>query len=177
MSEDNCDIPAPASTGIFIPEEIFLYGVKLNRKEDYADIYAGDGQELRVQLNRNKLVSRNNYSIVAAYGYAYEGYCYRFDRVRLLVVTVSKDEDPVGCGYDFEKASTPAAKAGGAPTSPAPKYRMWRIMADTKMLELATAFNDAKTLILDANLPGVRAPNSYSITVRMAHRGGRMTRD
>ena len=33
------------------------------------------------------------------------------------------------------------------------------------------------TGLLDANLPGKRAPNTYDNDMQMAHRGGRLTRD
>ena len=54
---------------------------------------------------------------------------------------------------------------------------MWRIRAATELLELATTYDTAQALILDANLPGRRAPNTYSVTMQMAHRGGRLTRE
>ena len=34
-----------------------------------------------------------------------------------------------------------------------------------------------QSLVLDANLPGKRAPNTYDNDMQMAHRGGRLTRD
>jgi hypothetical protein len=54
---------------------------------------------------------------------------------------------------------------------------MWRIRASTQLLEIITNYGDAKTLILDANLPGRKSPTSYAITQQMGHRSGRLTQD
>ncbi|HET9069394.1 MAG TPA: hypothetical protein VFN28_12175 [Amaricoccus sp.] len=162
---DNCgDVPAPARTGVYFPDEIILYGVKLNRLEDHASFFAGSDYELRVQLFDAGPMTSAQYSLALAYGYAFEGHCYRFDKARAFIVTDFADEDPVGCGFDLE------------PTAP-PVYRMWRIRAETYLLEVATTYDKAQALVLDANLPGKRSPNTYSINLQMAHRGGRLTRE
>jgi hypothetical protein len=114
-------------------------------------------------------------AIVLAYGYAFEGHCYRFDKTRVFV-TDATEQDPLGCGFDLEPRPTePVFGAGVA--NPTPTYRMWRIRAATELLELTTNYDTARALILDANLPGRRAPNTYSNNMQMAHRGGRLTRD
>jgi hypothetical protein len=162
---DNCgDVPAPARTGVYFPDEIILYGVKLNSLEDHASFFAGSDYELHVQLFDTGPMTSAQYSLALAYGYAFEGHCYRFDKARAFIVTDSADEDPVGCGFDLE------------PTAP-PVYRMWRIRAETYLLEVATTYDKAQALVLDANLPGKRSPNTYSINLQMAHRGGRLTRE
>lgn len=167
-------VPAPAATGLYFPDALILYGVKLNSEADYGRLSVGQtGAQLRFQLyaiNSNATydpLGRALYSIVLAYGYAFDGHCYRLDSNRIFIVTGPADEDPIGCGFDFQP---PVA---GSHTG----YRMWRIRSSTQLLEIATDFGDAKTLILDANLPGKRSPTSYAITMAMAHRNGRLTRD
>ncbi|HRO10675.1 hypothetical protein [Amaricoccus sp.] len=168
MSDDGCNIPAPAQTGTYFPDEIILYGVKLNRLHDYSSFFGGRGYELRVQLVDTAPMSHDDYSMVLAYGYAFEGHCYRFDKVRAFVVTDAAEEDPVGCGFDLElRLNQPGT----------PVYRMWRIHTVTQLLEVATTYDTAQALVLDANLPGRRSPNTYSINLQMAHRGGRLTRE
>jgi hypothetical protein len=162
MSDDCCNVPAPAQWSTHFPDEIILYGVRLNRGRNYASFYAGYGQELRVEM----FGSAGESFVVLAYGYAYEGHCYRFDKARVFVVRDPHEEDPIGCGFDIERRL-------GQPAV----YRMWRIRAATQLLELTTNFDTARALILEANLPGRRAPSTYSITMQMAHRGGRLTRD
>lgn len=168
----DCDqhVPAPAKSGLYHPESIILYGVKLNSTEDYGsvDMSQGSNAELRVQLFRSgDAQTRQKYSVVLAYGYAFEGHCYRFDANRVFIVTGPGGEPAVGCGFD---ASPPT-------TSTDTSYQMWRIRSSTELLEIATHFDDARTLILEANLPGKRSPTSYAITQSMAHRNGRLTRD
>ena len=171
MSDDCCNVPAPARTSLYFPDEIILYGVRLNQPWNYASIYAGSGEELRVEMIPTGPAPRSTSSIVLAYGYAFEGHCYRFDKTRIFVTDAS-EEDPIGCGFDVEPRPP-------LPTPPAQPliYRMWRIRAATELLELSTAYDEAQALILDANLPGRRAPNTYSVNMQMAHRGGRLTRE
>ncbi|MFS2174616.1 hypothetical protein ACCC98_01435 [Rhizobium pisi] len=154
-------VPAPA-TERYEADALILYGVKLNERNDYArfDIGEGSQTDLRMQLFHGDVGNTSGeYSIVLAYGYAFEGHCYRFDSNRVFLVTGDPPRDAVGCGFD---------DLG---------YMMWRIRASDMLLEICTNFGDAKTLILDANLPGKRSPSSYAITLRMAHRDGRLTRD
>jgi hypothetical protein len=171
MSDECCNVPAPARTSLYFPDEIILYGVRLNSHWNYANFYAGTGQELRVEMVSTGSAPQSASSIVLAYGYAYEGHCYRFDKTRVFI-TEATEENPVGCGFDVEpRPPLPA------PPNPPLIYRMWRIRAATELLELSTNYDTAQALILDANLPGRRAPNTYSITMQMAHRGGRLTRE
>jgi hypothetical protein len=184
MNDNCCNVPAPARTGTYYPDEIILYGIKLNSINPYSNFYAGRGYELHVQLHDaqtgNPLPNRA-YSTVLAYGYAFEGHCYRFDKVRVFIVTGSGDLDPVGCGFDLEpRANEPVLQAPAPPNpipNPAPTYRMWRIRAADELLELTTTFDSAQALVLDANLPGRRSPTTYSITLQMAHRSGRLTKE
>jgi hypothetical protein len=171
-------VPAPPRPGIHYSDALILYGAKLNENDDYGRINIGQGgnTELRLQLyNGAQPLTVQDYSIVLAYGYGFEGHCYRLDSTRVFIVTGPPDEDPIGCGFD------PPAAAAAVPAAPAPpvgpRFRMWRIRAATELIEITTSFGDVKTLILDANLPGRRSPTSYAINQSMAHRDGRLTRD
>lgn len=167
-------IPAPA-TGIYQADSLILYGVKLNSRDDYGRFDVGEGanSELRLQLYTGAFgqpkvgQTKDEYSIVLAYGYAFDGHCYRFDSNRIFFITGPGGEPAVGCGFDPPADAKPSD----------PSYRMWRIRASTELLEIASNFGDAKALILDANLPGKRSPTSYAITQAMAHRDGRLSRD
>ena len=66
-------------------------------------------------------------SIVLAYGYAFEGHCYRFDKARIFV-TDAPEEDPIGCGFDLEPGPNDPAEHRPIPPQ---AYRMWRIRAAT----------------------------------------------
>ncbi|QRM53250.1 hypothetical protein [Sinorhizobium sp. BG8] len=163
-------VPAPPMKPVYHPDSIILYGVKLNSDTDYATFSVGNvpNTGLRVQLfTGNQGQSAAEHSIVLAYGYAFEGHCYRFDTPRTFIVFSGFDYDAVGCGFD-----SPAA----LPAFLMP-YRMWYVRSSDELLELSPNFGDAKALILDANLPGKRSPASYAINMSMAHRGGRLTHD
>ncbi|QKK20970.1 hypothetical protein [Rhizobium indicum] len=161
---DRDDVPAPA-TDRYEADALIIYGVKLNETFDYASFDIGEGQlnAVRLQLYREDKVpyayKSREYSVVLAYGYAFEGHCYRFDTNRVFLIKKASPKPAVGCGFDGLG------------------YKMWRIRASTALLELTTNYGDARSLILDANLPGKRSPSSYAITLRMAHRDGRLNRD
>ena len=167
--------PAPSGATTYQPNEILLYGVKLNDNVDYADIpfdpsvlVKQSSVFLRMQVSKASgtddtavPIARDKVSIAVAYGYGFEGACYRFDRPRLLLFKPQGDAMPAqGCGFDgFD-----------------PPYKMWRITSKTMLLELASTAGTAEDLILAANLPGNRPPNTYGNHMQLAHRGGRLNR-
>jgi len=167
-----CDIPVAGNSIRFLPDEILVYGLKLNAAvptpQDYGKIDFGEWipplvLKLFVEKNSTQL-SYNQVAIAAAYGYAFEGHCYRFDRFKVLVFEYTGvGLVPVGCGFD-------------PPANPPPVYRrysMWNIRGDTRILELTMNVGDARSIVLEANLPGKRAPNTYS-ALALAHRGGKL---
>ncbi|MBX4995173.1 hypothetical protein ABID08_003052 [Rhizobium binae] len=154
MTDDS--VPAP-SLPRYVADEIILYGVDLNDRSGIAHLEVGmaGATELQIRLRPGTITG----STVLAYGYAFEGHCYRLDSTRIFIVTGPIAEAAVGCGFD---------DLG---------YQMWRITASEQILEISTAFGDARSLILDSQLPGKRSPSSYAITLRMAHRNGRLHND
>jgi hypothetical protein len=190
------DVPAPSSDYNYVPDEIILYGVRLNhgRADGYINIEENPrflarvpgpndagflgALTLRLSLFRGNgpPLDDEHVVIAAIYGYAYEGHCYRFDKPRVFLFehekirdndgTLLDDENAQGCGFGGFEPST---------GRDVPSYKMWRIRAQTNLLELNTAKDDASALILENNLPGRRAPNTYEGNMRLAHRGGRLT--
>jgi hypothetical protein len=51
---------------------------------------------------------------------------------------------------------------------------MWRLKAKTPLMELSASLDTAETLILEANMPGKRAPNTYESRMELGHRSGRL---
>ncbi|MFP3543855.1 hypothetical protein SB748_10315 [Rhizobium sp. SIMBA_035] len=152
-------IPAPPLAGSqYSANEIILYGVDLNDGKRIAHMDAGLGGNADLQIKLDSKVGITGFTVLT-YGYAFEGHCYRLDTTRIFIITGPNAEPAVGCGFDGLG------------------YKMWRITASTKLLEVSTALGDAQELILDAQLPGKRSPSSYAITLRMAHRGGRLSND
>lgn len=109
-----------------------------------------------------------DFTIVAAYGYAYEGHCYRFDKPRLIGFEArGKDKmpDPIGCGFD-----PPSPPVAGHKW-----YEAWRLRSNERIIELGASVGRVEELVLDANRPGRRPPNTYASEMQLAHRGGRLT--
>jgi hypothetical protein len=164
MTEGCYDIPAPANTAPYNPDEIILYGIKLGGKRAPASLRVGKLDTLEMKFFKGAKSQTSDYSIVAGYGYSFEGHCYRFDNVRIFVVKHVEGNTAIGCGFDL-----PNTGRGPSP------WMMWRLRAASKLLEVTPSYNDAQTLILDAAMPGKRAPNTYGVKLALAHRGGRMS--
>ncbi len=157
------NVPAPATTAIYKPNEIILYGLKLNKSDKFGDIEISDTSTdtlfLRLHVyKKNEPLDPDQVAIALVYGYAFEGHCYRLDRAKVMIFKYGGTAPPAeGCGFDD-------------------KYKMWRISSKTQLLELDTRVDLAETVILQANLPGKRSPNTYNSEAMLAHRGGRLTR-
>ncbi|OHV22603.1 hypothetical protein EOS93_30980 [Rhizobium sp. RMa-01] len=158
MTDDS--IPAPPGPR-YVADEIILYGIDLNDANGVAHLDVGlvNKAVLQVKLDAGIVTGYT----VLAYSYAFEGHCYRLDSTRIFIITGPIAEEAVGCGFDDE-----LRKLG---------YKMWRITASEQILEISTTFGNARTLILDSQLPGRRSPSSYAITLRMAHRNGRLNNE
>jgi hypothetical protein len=157
------DIPAPQPNIHYKPDEIILYGVSLDGGSSTVreGVIPFDDNFVILQVRRaspaGTPLDPNAIAMAVVYGYAYEGYCYRYDRPRVLV-------------FEYRGLGAPAAGCGFEPP-----YMMWRIAEKKKILELNTRMDLAEILVLDANLPGNRPPNTYGNKARLAHRGGRLT--
>lgn len=174
----SCDIPAPADPQNYAPNEIILYGLRLNfdPANSLAHILVGENpfppQSFRLQLGMTRngaLMAPDEVVIASVIAYAFEGHCYRLDRPKVMA-------------FVYELPDVPAEGCGFEPPDPVPAplpnsvYRMWRIRTKTQIIELDTRADLAETLILEANLPGKRSPNTYSLDMQLAHRGGRLTK-
>lgn len=154
------DIPAPPVAGEYHPDQLILYGFKLNgdpqaKTEENKEVsIAYDNMVLTLRVNSRG--TKRPISLAAIYGYAFEGQCYRLDRARLFLVN-GLGKEAEGCGF-------------GKP------YSMWRIRARASIMEVAVSHDTADVLILGANLPGNRSPNTYGNHMMLAHRNGKLNR-
>lgn len=149
------DIPAPPQPTRFLPDAIMLYGVRLDNPD--ARLPFIEPKILRLEIvDDEKPGPVTTVKIAVCYGYAFEGHCYRFDRPRIFVFEGGGSGGRAqGCGYGDG-------------------YWMWQIGSLDRVMELGVRTGLAEDTILDANLPGQRAPNTYGDHVRLAHRGGRL---
>ena len=172
------DVPVPGTTDRFAPDEIILYGVKLNASTDYARLDMtqhvdfrppAEAIVLQLQLLSNigggfSVLDNTEVVIAAVYGFAFEGHCFRPDKARIYAFHYDGLDLPaVGCGFDEES------------TAPSNGYRMWRLKMRAPLMELSAMVASAETLLLEANLPGKRAPNTYESRMQLSHRSGRLT--
>jgi len=153
---DSETIPLAPTGGIFTIGEITLYGVSLvdtAKKTPSGTI--GANQDLGVTVQP----SSGNLAVIAAYGYSYEGLCYRFEPFRALVFA----SDTIG-GLDL----APGANACGFEAP----YKAWIVSSTDDVLELAPQSGTFDRLIVDPRRSGKRPPNTYRSEMLLAHRAG-----
>jgi hypothetical protein len=142
------DIPTPSDSS-FSPGELTLYGVLLTKI--ILDLPQLPGQ------HEITLPSIGGMVAIAAYGYAYEGHCYRFDKTKIMVLAGGEGKSANGgCGFGSD-------------------YKMWRLQPNARIVELSTLAGTVQEVILDTGLPGRRSPATYRGDMQLVHRGGRLT--
>ncbi|HSI40910.1 MAG TPA: hypothetical protein VLA00_10220 [Xanthobacteraceae bacterium] len=165
MSDE--DVPAPPLPNLYTPNEIILYGVRLNETTDYAQFaIEASSRFLRMSIIQGgATVPNSTMSIAVIYGYAFEGHCYRLDKGKITAFLPFKGPDAaVGCGF-------------GPDGSGQSNYSMWRVSTKTMLVELTVNVDSAEEIVLQSNLPGNRPPNTYGNHMQLAHRSGRLTRN
>jgi len=143
------------------PSAIILYGVPLTKDANGNNVRLGAGgmAGLRIDVSGDPTLR-----LALIYGYAFEGHCYDLDKPKIMVVY--GDADPaVGCDYnDFGDGVTPAET-----------YWMWKANKLDRTVEIEVTQGLFEQLVLEANLPGRRSPNTYSSNMMLSHRGGRLS--
>lgn len=176
MSEDAA--PAlPTTRPAYVSNEIILYGTKLNNRGNPREHLAWiDLSPIEPEVDKPPYLQLGLFegsepaeraSVAAIIAYSFEGHCYRLDKPRIFLFSRINAEPAHGCSFDQMSAT--------AFDKPESGYFMWRVRTKTPLLELAASIDLAETLILEANLPGRRSPNTYHSESKLAHRGGRLT--
>jgi len=162
---DTEGVPAPGNSASFSTDEVIIYGIKLNDGGP-AKLNLSEGKwDVQISGSWSGTGTAPPFQIVAAYGYAFQGHCYRFDKPRILGFQGSDGQTGgLGCGFDYMGTPIPAGW-----------YRMWRLRSKERLIELSATVDDVQAVVLDASLPGKRAPNTYRGDMQLAHRGGRLT--
>lgn len=178
--------PVFADDPVFRPNEIILYGKKLNTIKGAAGLpiaLISPGEESwkvgllsvrqteayqeskRAKISFEDFVKdlvewHQSLIIAAIYAYAFEGKIYRLDKPRVL---------------SFFSQTT--KQADGALREMG--YSMWRVTTSDNVVEMTVSADTFQKLILDQNLPGRRSPNTYASNMisgggGVTHRGGRL---
>jgi hypothetical protein len=95
-------------------------------------------------------------------GYAYEGHTYDLPKPKIMIIpTLPESRIPDDdSGYDKKESEG---------------YAVWLVDKLDECVEFELNQGFVEQLILDANLPGKRAPNMYAGRMMMGHRSGRLT--
>jgi hypothetical protein len=154
----DCECVPLIGQQVFTPEEIVIYGLNLVAPPppNTATLRTGPGYTLDITPSGP---GGPIFEIVAAYGYSYEGSCFRFDPFRVIIF---RRDAMYGSG-----AIPPDENACGFK----PPYWFWRVPTTAYLLEIGTKVGRFERLVLESNLPGQRSPDSYRSHMQVAHRG------
>jgi hypothetical protein len=96
------------------------------------------------------------------FGYAYEGHSYDLPKPKIMMIPAAPEEifPPDDSGY------YPKAGAG---------YAVWIVDKLNQCVEIEVNQGFIEQVVLEANLPGKRAPTMYAGKMMMGHRSGRLS--
>ncbi|MEM7444273.1 MAG: hypothetical protein AAF414_13190 [Pseudomonadota bacterium] len=100
----------------------------------------------------------NQFCIGLIKSYIYENQRYDLPRPKLMVLP--DDGTPVGPANESEEWK---------------QQRFWRVKKLDQTTEISIESGMFEELVLAANLPGRRSPNSYAANMQLGHRSGKMT--
>ncbi|WP_299472362.1 hypothetical protein [uncultured Roseibium sp.] len=159
MSDENSNdqLPMIQPDPYYDPAEIILVGMNISgiKSSSAADVKidTGGNDFSRISI---QLVFAPNRQIALIKSYIYEGNHYELAKPKLMVVS--------GEGEDLPGNYVPKDRP----------MKFWRMNKLTRTTEISVEDGLLETLILEANLPGRRSPNSYAANMQMAHRSGRL---
>ncbi len=118
---------------------------------------------LTASISLNQAIESNRIiSCGVIVGYAYEGQTYDLPRPKIMIIPtlpearMPKDDS----GYDVKESEG---------------YAVWIVDKLDECVEFEMNQGFVEQLVLDANLPGKRAPNMYAGRMQLAHRSGRLS--
>jgi hypothetical protein len=99
--------------------------------------------------------------------YAYEGHTYDLPKPKIMLIKAAPSRIPLDdSGFD---------KKSGPNNTPDYGYRLWIVDKLDECIELEVNQGFVEQLVLEANLPGKRAPTMYAGRAKLGHRSGRLT--
>jgi len=152
-------LPTILSTPPYDPAEIILIGSNIasSGTKTVAEVKteAGGNPDSRFVIQLMEAGKKRQIALIRAY--VYEGNYYELPKPKIMVVTGTAAEIPVD--------TVPKDR----------KLMFWRMNRLDRTTEISVEDGLLETLILEANMPGRRSPNSYAANMQMAHRSGRLT--
>lgn len=160
MTDQNANdqFPTIQPDKYYDPSEIILVGMNISGigTPNAADVKIdteGSNHYSRIAL---QLWHTPNCELALINAYIYEGRKYELPKPKIMVVSGKGEELP----GNYVPNNRP--------------LKFWRMSKLARTAEVTVEEGLLETLILEANLPGRRSPNSYAANMQMAHRSGRL---
>jgi hypothetical protein len=94
-------------------------------------------------------------------GYAFEGHTYDLPKPKIMIIPTLPEADIPKDDSGFDQKS--------------PLYSVWLVDKLDECIEFEIGQGFVEQIVLDANLPGKRAPNMYAGRMMMGHRSGKLS--
>jgi hypothetical protein len=141
------------------PAEIVLLGYWLDKGDDKNVGRIALSQKIPPEIElKLKGDGSDQFSIGLIKSYIYENQNYDLPRPKLMVLP--DDGTPV--------------EQSGDDNDPWKDLRFWRVKKLDQTTEISIESGVFEELVLSANLPGRRSPNSYSANMQLGHRSGKL---
>lgn len=168
------DIPNNSSASFAIAAGGFQISIAVEQKEapDNTGLLASHITIAMKQLGNVVMTATMSKALAARTGgtiscgvivaYAFEGHTYDLPKPKIMILPVKPEDDipPDDSGYELKK------DAG---------YAVWLVDKLDECAEFELTQGFVEQLVLDANLPGKRAPNMYVGRMMLGHRSGKLS--
>ncbi|QFT28894.1 hypothetical protein K1718_00690 [Roseibium porphyridii] len=152
-------LPTILSIPPYDPAEIILIGSNIagSGSKTVAEVKIESGGSPDSRLTIQLMDTGADQQIALIRAYVYEGNYYELPKPKIMVVT--------GDATDIPGDYVPKNR----------KLQFWRMNKLNRTTEISVEDGLLETLVLEANMPGRRSPNSYAANMQMAHKSGRLT--
>ncbi|MEM6617437.1 MAG: hypothetical protein AAGA88_05370 [Pseudomonadota bacterium] len=155
------ELPTIIEKEIFKPADVLLVGTHVRKDSGkntgYVSLDIGDDADDTLELQLTVAADENKTQVALIYGYMFEANFYRLPKPTLMVVKGKETAIP--------NQSLSSGEAG---------LFYWRMHKLDRCSEITVEEGFVQEMLLEKNLPGKRAPNTYAANMQMAHRGGRL---
>ncbi len=156
------------------PGHVILIGYYLNiekRKQQHAKIEVRINIHQSIQVTISEKLGKlddldldDDSEMALIQAYVFEGNLYKLPKPKIMVVS--------GGANTFDGTDP---KESDGRKSIKQKLLYWRVNKLDRAVEITVEDGLIDQLVLEANMPGKRSPNSYAANMQLAHRSGRLT--
>lgn len=142
-----------------LPEEVSLSGGKEKSAEKYKKLLIELRKLGKANLSTEGGTQETSCGIIVAY--SYEGRTYDLAKPKIMIIPALPQADIPKDDSGFDAKGS--------------RYAVWLVDKLDDCVEFEIGQGTIEQIVLEADLPGKRAPNIYAMRMMMGHRSGRLS--